>query len=547
MPTQFGVIDLFAGPGGLAEGFASCVQGDHRPFEIVLSVEKEESAHRTLLLRTFLRQFKGGFPDSYYDAINAGEPLEDWIARICRDDPEANAHWTKAKAHALQLTLGTPEAQEELDKILPQLAREYAGRLIVIGGPPCQAYSLVGRSRNRGKRDYVPEHDHRHYLYEQYISILKQVRPVAFVMENVRGILSSTLDGKRIFPTILRDLEGAGLPDFQYTLVPLAAHVAGPSQHLWAQSLDFEPIAASTARSNEDPSAYLIKSERHGVPQARHRVIVVGVRSDVLPPGCYRPPMLEESPDRSVPASCVLKGLEPLRSGVRKEGSGSENWLETMDRASQKICADRSIDKDVQESVWRSTSDADFRRGLKRSVLRSDGKPRRVTPGVGRGCPSNLKSWILRSRLSTSPNHESRSHMDSDLERYLFAAAFAEARGRSPKADEFPASLAPSHDNWTSGKFSDRFRVQLPTRPSTTVTSHIAKDGHYFIHPDPRQCRSLTVREAARLQTFPDDYVFLGTRTQQYTQVGNAVPPFLAKQIAEAVWFIVADSAAVRP
>lgn len=130
--------------------------------------------------------------------------------------------------------------------------------------------------------------------------------------------------------------------------------------------------------------------------------------------------------------------------------------------------------------------------------------------------------------------------MESDLCRYIYAACFAKLRDKSPSLRDFPTDLLPDHDSVdvamkAGGNFSDRFRVQVASKPSTTIVSHISKDGHYYIHPDPLQCRSLTVREAARLQTFPDNYYFCGPRTSQYTQVGNAVPPFLAKQIGDIV------------
>jgi len=153
--------------------------------------------------------------------------------------------------------------------------------------------------------------------------------------------------------------------------------------------------------------------------------------------------------------------------------------------------------------------------------------------------PSVLAEWY-RQDADGITHHESRAHMRDDLHRYLFCACFGKVHDRSPKMRDFPKELYPAHQNIsraiTGNMFDDRFRVQLPDQPATTITSHVSKDGHYYIHYDPAQCRSLTVREAARLQTFPDSYFFEGTRTEQYHQVGNAVPPLLARDIARVVF-----------
>jgi len=187
--------------------------------------------------------------------------------------------------------------------------------------------------------------------------------------------------------------------------------------------------------------------------------------------------------------------------------------------------------------IYRTNDDAELRNALSDIArrIKTEAPTLRASATLPDGYGTtndDLLRWLERPELRCIAQHETRGHMASDLGRYLFAAAFGQTHGYSPKAADFPLALSPDHRNWHSGVFNDRFRVQLADEASTTVTSHISKDGHYFIHPDPMQCRSLTVREAARLQTFPDDYLFLGNRTQQYVQVGNAVPPFLARQIA---------------
>ena len=147
--------------------------------------------------------------------------------------------------------------------------------------------------------------------------------------------------------------------------------------------------------------------------------------------------------------------------------------------------------------------------------------------------------WFKDERLSGTLNHNAIGHRIDDLWRYLFAACFTEGSDQKFRIGDFPPGLRPRHRNiesaLVSGTFADRFSVQPKNAPSRTVVSHIRKDGHYYIHYDPTQCRSLTVREAARLQTFPDNYFFEGSRTDQYGQVGNAVPPLLSLQIAGRV------------
>lgn len=498
--SGYGIVDLFAGPGGLAEGFTGYRDGSGAtPFHIEFSVEKEASAHKTLLLRSFLRQFEEGFPDEYYDIFSG--KLE--IGTLAEKYPD---QWYAAEREALNLELGTDAARDILQ---PHFDRLDGRHTIVIGGPPCQAYSLAGRSRNRGRADYVPEQDERHFLYEEYISTLENLAPAAFVMENVKGLLSSTVNGSLIGNRIIADLRKTCSGFGGYSLFSLGSG---------------EPRLLATPELSD----FVIRAEKHGVPQARHRLIIVGIRADLCD-GLDLAGLLSLEETDPVSASAVLSSLPPLRSGLSRSEDSYDNWSSELQN--QMLRVEKAVarhDKALWEECRRLVREQEqCTRVLKRALT-----PR---SNMANHAPELLRDWMVDRRLENLANHETRGHMAEDLGRYFFASAYARVHGASPKARDYPEKLAPDHANWKSGKFADRFRVQVEDRPSTTVTSHISKDGHYFIHPDPLQCRSLTVREAARLQTFPDNYLFLGNRTQQYVQVGNAVPPFLARQIAEVL------------
>ena len=495
------VIDLFAGPGGLSEGFSSLHTGNgNRLFDIRLSIEKEPVPHRTLELRAFFRQFPiGEAPEEYY-AYMRGD--------ICRESlfglyPQQAQ---KARSEAWCAELGKNHHLDVMERI-HQAMRVHCHRWVLIGGPPCQAYSLAGRSRRNKDTGFAG--DKRHFLYREYLRIIAERQPAVFVMENVQGILSSRAENEGIFERILRDLR------CPHEALCLEAPHAFDYQ---LYSLDGEADTKGEARS------FLVRAENYGIPQARPRVFVLGVRSDLT----VRPRPLQRHAN-VLTVEQAIGDLPPLCSRFSRRNQCELEWH-------QHIAA-------LCEQAWFAGPqiNAAVRAELCQLAARLPDEAASGALWLAQCAnPQWQRDWYHDPRLNGIAHHEARGHMPSDLWRYFFAATFARIEGRSPALRDFPLELRPNHANVQqavnqNSLFSDRFRVQLHDRPSTTVVSHISKDGHYYIHPDPLQCRSLTVREAARLQTFPDNYFFEGTRTAQFHQVGNAVPPLLARQIGALV------------
>ena len=511
------VIDIFAGPGGLGEGFSALV-GDNfkRKFKIILSIENDIYAHQTLTLRSFFRQFEQeSVPTDYYKFLR-GEITIETLFDLWAEQSK------RAKSEALLAKLGDDKKAIPDDELNKKITSALGDNpvWVLIGGPPCQAYSVVGRSRRQDI--FLDEKkDEKVGLYKQYLKILAVHQPPVFVMENVKGLLSAKTAESRIFSKIISDLSDpckslnsrnhkiqSGDSRLGYRIYSLVREPRG-------FNLNGQPIF--------NPSDFIIQTEKYGIPQTRHRLILLGIRNDIN----INPGLLEEKD--KIPISDVLSGLPKIRSGLSRINDTADNWIKTISQISkQKIL--NEIHPDVKTEIMKQLD------LLQNKRFNTGGEFISYKNGSVKYNPG----WYIDNKIEGVCNHSSRGHMEGDLLRYFFSACYARVRNISPKLEDFPKTLLPDHKNIYEGindqKFADRFRVQLLNSPSKTITSHISKDGHYYIHPDSQQCRSFSVREAARIQTFPDNYYFCGPRTSQFTQVGNAVPPILANRIAEIVF-----------
>ena len=294
---------------------------------------------------------------------------------------------------------------------------------VIIGGPPCQAYSLVGRA----VKDDNMEGDERNYLYKLYCRFLKRYQPKMFVFENVPGLLTAN-NGKH-FANLKKYL----------------AHVGYKINY------------------NE------LNAKNFGVLQNRRRIIIIGWKAEYA--GKYSYPQFEEKKYNYI-VDDLLKDLPSIQAG--EEGI---------------------------EYSW---------------------KPSKY-----------LTEFGIRSESDVLTNHIARPHITRDKEIYNKVIDAWNDGHKRLKYVDLPTELK-THKNVTS--FLDRFKIVEWDMPAChTMMAHISKDGHYFIHPDKNQNRSITVREAARIQSFPDNYYFEGSRTAAFTQIGNAVPPLMAKAIAEKI------------
>lgn len=401
-------IDLFAGAGGLSEGFVS--NGGFIP---LAHVELNPFASMTLRTRTCYYYLKENDRLDEYRSYQQGE--------ITRD-----ALFARMPNGMLDTIINKEISDETTDEIFTSIDEvlhnaNIHGVDVVIGGPPCQAYSLLGRAKDRnGMRD-----DPRNFLYRQYIRFLNKYRPRMFIFENVPGIL--TAGRGEIFRNIIQEFNEAGYT-VEYRLLDAA---------------DF------------------------GVLQHRRRVIIIGWQADLA----IEYPVFE------------ITEVQAIVNDIL-------NDLIRLERATENNTYIAEPNHYLQNSGIRSVDD------------------------------------ILT-------HHECRFQNPRDIEIYRrVIEAWNEDHTRL-KYTDLPEELC-THNNRKA--FLDRFKVLAgDLQCSHTMVAHISKDGHYFIHPDITQCRSISVREAARVQSFPDNYYFEGPRSAKFVQIGNAVPPLMAKGLANGI------------
>ncbi len=398
---KFNVIDLFAGCGGLTDGFLQTGK-----FNTIAAVDWELPAAETLRKRLSTKYLYEKDTVLHFDIQRTDELISGY------DDPK----------------FGKSEGTESLigDRTVD----------FIIGGPPCQAYSIAGRVRDaNGMQD-----DYRNNLFESYVKIVQHYRPKAFVFENVEGILTAKPGGIPIVDRVRSAFDGAG----------------------------YEITDNLRANALYDTSYY-------NVPQRRKRVIIFGV-------------IKSESSTQT-----INNFYNKLKSKASKQPLNAKAAFENLPK------------------IYPS-SDGVHSHAVKLNGVR--------VPG----------------------NHEPRMHSQRDIEIFELLAndiATGENKYTTSKA-------LIELDKEKTGKDSNfhKYHVIREDRPSNTIPAHLYKDGLRHIHPDPKQARSITVREAARLQSFDDDFEFLGSKGDQYKMIGNAVPPLFAKIIAEtlAELFIFTDT-----
>ncbi len=438
------VIDIFAGPGGLGEGFSSLRTPAHGiPFRVCLSIEKDRHAWETLRLRSFFREFPDGeVPDDYYEHLRGELSRED----LYHSFPGESAN---ADAIAKNVELGSKEWPEANVRSLIENVLGRRKNFVLVGGPPCQAYSVVGRSRNKGNSGYTPETDQRSTLYTEYLQILADHQPCVFVMENVKGLLSARLHNKDLFERLLEDLTspvsaiGRSAGTLGYRLYSLV-----------------EPDACQTGEKKN----FLVEAERYGIPQARHRVIILGIREDIT-----RAVPKQLSPvDDEVSLGRVIDDLPHLRSGLSRKTDSRENWV--------------SVLTSMKNERWFLNGGLEDKgiRPFMINILSNLNAQNRDRGAEFIGTTETKvqwnSHWFHDPRIGGVCNHVTKSHMEKDLHRYVFAASYAKVHGFSPKLRHFPSALLPKHRNVSRSmkhnNFADRFRVQVADRTSTTITCH---------------------------------------------------------------------------